>query len=108
MIFVALSVVVLVVEPIIFAKIKSLFHFVIKFALFGISLPSKKFSSPQKILTDCTECVTDIYYAVIDCLYAGKWQQCIEDILGAGNKCTPCVCEVVEDVCGIVGCGFSC
>ena len=69
---------------------------------------SKKSSTSQKILTDCTDCLEDIFYAVNECKDALKWQQCVEDILGAGNKCIPCVCELVEDICDVVGCNFFC
>merc|ERR1712018_441989 len=57
---------------------------------------------------DCSTCFTDILAAATDCFFSGTWLQCIEDVLGAGNPCINCVCEVVTDVCGALGCSWGC
>merc|ERR1719150_2515914 len=51
----------------------------------------------------CGVCVADIAAAVTDC-GALNWLKCVTDILGAGNPCIHCVCDVIGDVCGILGC----
>ena len=71
-----------------------------------------KFSSKLLItyllFLDCQTCYDDILLAVADCFGSASWLQCIEDILGAGNPCIDCVCEVINDICGIFGCDWSC
>ena len=52
-------------------------------------------------------CVADITAAVTDCGSA-QWLKCVTDILGAGNPCIHCVCDVIGDVCGILGCDLDC
>ena len=59
-------------------------------------------------LKDCGTCYDDILKAVTDCFGDASWLQCIEDILGAGNPCIECVCEVINDICGIFGCDWTC
>merc|ERR1712020_581474 len=52
---------------------------------------------------DCSTCFDDILAAVVDCFFSGSWLQCVEDVLGAGNPCINCVCEVITEVCAVVG-----
>lgn len=63
---------------------------------------------PKDLRADCQTCYDDILLAVADCFGSASWLQCIEDILGAGNPCIDCVCEVINDICGIFGCDWSC
>ena len=53
-------------------------------------------------------CWYDITVAVTDCFQQFNWQQCVYDILGAGNPCAECVCTIIDDVCGIIGCDNHC
>ena len=62
----------------------------------------------QLFFLDCQTCYDDILLAVADCFGSASWLQCIEDILGAGNPCIECVCEVIQDICGLFGCDWSC
>merc|ERR1711976_225632 len=57
---------------------------------------------------DCGTCYSDISAAATDCFFSGTWLQCIEDVLGAGNPCIECVCEIVTDVCAVLGCSWGC
>merc|ERR1712024_431011 len=57
---------------------------------------------------DCSTCFDDILAAVVDCFFSGSWLQCVEDVLGAGNPCINCVCEVITEVCAVVGCDWGC
>ena len=59
------------------------------------------------IFSDCNVCLADVVAAVTDCGSA-QWLQCVTDILGAGNPCIQCVCELIDDVCGILGCDLNC
>ena len=34
--------------------------------------------------------------------------QCVQDILGAGNPCIECICQIIDDICGIFGCDLNC
>ena len=57
---------------------------------------------------DCSTCFDDILVAVADCFFSGTWLQCVEDVLGAGNPCINCVCELIVDVCANFGCDWHC
>ena len=57
---------------------------------------------------DCSTCFNDILIAVTDCFFSGTWLQCVEDVLGAGNPCIECVCEVIDSICPLIGCNFHC
>merc|ERR1719278_1886679 len=46
---------------------------------------------------DCSTCYNDILAAATDCILSFDWKNCIEDILGGGNPCIECVCEVIGD-----------
>ena len=59
-------------------------------------------------VSDCSTCFNDILIAVTDCFFSGTWLQCVEDVLGAGNPCIECVCEVIGSVCSAIGCDFHC
>merc|ERR1711894_167484 len=58
--------------------------------------------------TDCASCFNEIFAATADCAFSTIWLQCIQGIIGEGNPCYDCICEVVPDVCLALGCGFSC
>merc|ERR1712024_393843 len=73
---------------------------ILKDALVRLTKPEPK--------VDCSTCYDDILTAVADCFFSGTWLQCIQDILGGANPCIDCVCEVITDVCAVLGCGFSC
>ena len=34
--------------------------------------------------------------------------QCVQDILGATNPCINCICEIIDDICGLFGCDLNC
>ena len=34
--------------------------------------------------------------------------QCVQDILGAANPCIECICEIIDDICGLFGCDLNC
>ena len=57
---------------------------------------------------DCASCFNEIFAATADCAFSTIWLQCIQGIIGEGNPCYDCICEVVPDVCLALGCGFSC
>merc|ERR1711874_12679 len=59
---------------------------------------------------DCSDCYGDILQAVADCINAGDvgWLQCVQDILGATNPCINCICEIIDDICGLFGCDLNC
>ena len=57
--------------------------------------------------TDCSNCYGQIVAALADCNNE-NWLQCIQDILGAGNPCIECVCEIIDDICHIFGCDLNC
>ena len=67
-----------------------------------------KLAKEKMAKADCGTCYGDILIAATDCFFSGTWLQCIEDVLGAGSPCIACVCELVTDVCGVLGCSWSC
>ena len=66
-----------------------------------------RLAKEKMAISDCGTCFADVLSAATDCT-DGAWLQCIEDILGAGNPCVSCVCELVSDICGLLGCDWSC
>ena len=58
--------------------------------------------------SDCETCYNDILAAATDCILSFEWLTCIEDVLGAGNPCIECVCEVIADIGNIFGQDWSC
>merc|ERR1712062_325620 len=58
--------------------------------------------------TDCASCFNEIFAATADCAFSTIWLQCIQGIIGEGNPCYDCICDVVPDACLALGCGFSC
>ena len=58
-------------------------------------------------LIECSDCYGQIVAALADCNNE-NWLQCIQDILGAGNPCIECVCEIIDDICHIFGCDLNC
>ena len=58
--------------------------------------------------SDCASCFNEIFAATADCAFSTIWLQCIQGIIGEGNPCYGCICEVVPDACLALGCGFSC
>ena len=67
-----------------------------------------KLAKEKMAKADCGTCYGDILIAATDCFFSGTWLQCIEDVLGGANPCIECVCEVIADVCGVLGCSWGC
>merc|ERR1719225_2538987 len=66
-------------------------------------------SKKNRALDDCGSCYDDILAAVTDCILSFEdWKVCVEDILGAGNPCIDCVCEVIVDISAIFGQDWHC
>ena len=67
-----------------------------------------KLAKEKMAKADCGTCYGDILIAATDCFFSGTWLQCIEDVLGGANPCIECVCEVIADVCGVLGYSWGC
>merc|ERR1711974_202342 len=66
-------------------------------------------SKKNRAQGDCSTCYNDILAAVTDCILSFEdWKVCVEDILGAGNPCIECVCEVIVDISQIFGQDWHC
>ena len=92
---------------------------VIKLSKRNRALEGKFFNVDKKIkkiiklvfilIIDCGTCYDDILAAVTDCFTSfDDWKTCVEDILGAGNPCIDCVCEVIVDIGNIFGQDWHC
>merc|ERR1712109_99733 len=62
----------------------------------------------QKPKDDCNICYDDIFAAATDCVLSFDWQNCIFDILGAGNPCAECVCDIIADIGSLFGQDWEC
>merc|ERR1712080_18176 len=67
-----------------------------------------RLSKEKMAKADCSTCFDDVLGAVVDCFLSHDWLQCVEDVLGAGNPCIHCVCEIIDDVCATFGCSLNC
>ena len=60
--------------------------------------------------TDCQNCLETIFSTIIGCSMWGSsdWIGCAEEVLGPDHPCTPCICELIVDICLDLGCNLSC
>ena len=65
-------------------------------------------NSNHSSFLDCNICYDDIFAAATDCIISFDWQNCIFDILGAGNPCAECVCDVISDIGNLFGQDWHC
>jgi len=64
------------------------------------------------IRLDCTACFDDILAAVTDCFSITTNPlaiiQCVQDVIGVGNDCYSCICEVITDIGNLFGQDWHC
>ena len=76
-------------------------------ATFAASLAIEEANTTK---TDCQNCFETVYSAIIFC---NRWVPndligCAEEVLGPDHPCTPCICELISDICLALGCNLSC
>ena len=68
----------------------------------------KTYYKKSLVFSDCNICYDDIFAAATDCVLSFDWQNCIFDILGAGNPCAECVCDIIADIGSLFGQEWEC
>ena len=60
--------------------------------------------------SNCQSCYEAVYSTIIGCSMWGStdWIGCAEEVLGPDHPCTPCICDLIGDICLDLGCNLSC
>ena len=70
------------------------------------------FTKKLVFFSDCTACFDDILAAVTDCFSITTNPlaiiQCVQDVIGVGNDCYSCICEVITDIGNLFGQDWHC
>ena len=66
--------------------------------------------SDQEVQSSCQSCYEAVYSTIIGCSMWGStdWIGCAEEVLGPDHPCTPCICDLIGDICLDLGCNLSC
>ena len=70
--------------------------------------PVLRFVKEKMAKVDCDTCYSDILDAASYCITYGPEDplQCIEEYIS--GPCINCICEVVDEICPVLGCSWSC
>ena len=86
-------------------KVSLAFALFIAIASAGFA-PVLRFVKEKMAKVDCDTCYSDILDAASDCISSEDPLKCIEESIS--GPCINCICEVVDEICALLGCSWSC